>query len=278
MRKYSICAQSWPLKSDPNSGKDKEIGKAILAASVVLDEAMRGSRKTLPANTRVVGSISLGTGGVLRDRYQGTWFKKQDLIMICVNGDLHKLRKLCYEKLVCDISVAFLAALCDYCRRRKLPVDNLDAQLSRLGPRPDGTGFLNLLGDIKTERDDGVLTNKEVILSIPLSTKGCPVIKDYNRIDKFESLLARRIKSAGQIGGHESGNGSVEFFLTCDTHAPLVQVLREMVGKGELPTSATAVARNLKTNCERPISLIMKNQSLRTNPNLLRQKPSKKAR
>ncbi|MBK9189175.1 MAG: hypothetical protein IPM33_09505 [Phycisphaerales bacterium] len=161
-----------------------------------------------------------------------------------------------YEQIVDDVARSFLIAIRDALKRRKVNVANLDFQISALGPpRVKQTAFVNLLGDINPHREEEELTGLEVVLSLPLSGEGVPTEADIDMIEKVDRLLSRRLKAVAEVEGHESGSGSAEFFLLCDKHGPVIEVLREMVRKDELPKTATALARNLKTDSERAVSL-----------------------
>lgn len=250
---------SWPLIKVKNVEKDEEIDRAIFASEPFITKAVHsaGVLKKQSWN-RIVGMLSMGwcAPNTILDRYQARIVNKYQCINITVNANFLLLRRMTAEQMADDIARAFLVALRDALKRRRVNVTRLDDEIAKLGPpKATKTAFLNLLGDIRPHREEEVLSGKEVVLTLPLSGTGVPTVADINYIEKMEDLLERRLKSAGAVDGHEAGDGLAEIFLTCDTHGPVIDTLRDMVSKGELPKTSSAVARYLDTDSERVVSL-----------------------
>lgn len=263
MRPLTI-GRSWPLIKVRNEQKDREIDRAIFGAEpvIVCTLLVSGMLDNQPWS-RIVAMLSLGwcAPGTLNDRYSTKVLKKHRCLSIQLNANLLALRRMTYEQMVDDIARSFLIALRDVFKRRRVSVARLDEEITKLGPpKTSKTAFLNLLGDINPKREGAELSGSELVLSLPLPTKGVPTEHDFEYVEQMETLLARRLKQAGVVVGHEAGSGSVEFFVTCDKHSHVVEALRQMVSVGELPAAATVLARNLKTDTERVVSLKSRNR------------------
>lgn len=243
---YAIGCQAWPMGADPNRGKDLEIGNAIWEADKTLKELRRAYQHVFKSIGRVSATLSFGNGGP-PERYSAEYSKKYDILQITLNGDLERLRKLEHQEIVQDIAIACLRALRDALHRRKMSVQTLDSALSKLGPAPTGSGFLNLLGDIDASHPEPDAPF-EVSVSIPLEGS-MPAKSELRTLQRIDLVLKRELRreGVGTFEAREVGGGSSEYIITCKKVRPVLKTLRRLFKDGLFQDEAKVVVYNRRT-------------------------------